>query len=78
MAMNDESEMKKTCVIHSNNCSCYIIKEMNSLNEFHMQAVKVERERLSGDNHHKEQCDMVPANIIETHGIHMQPCYKKR
>ena len=71
--------MKRKCVIHyQGNCSYSKLKDISEVNERRMKDAKSERERLGGENHHKEQCDTIPDSVNnELHGIHLEHCYKK-
>ena len=71
---------KLKCIIH------YPIKEgkyskiktISEINEEKIYAAKKHREELGGQNYHEEQCCSIPNEIDqESHGIHLEPCYKK-
>ena len=69
-----------TCIIHypSKNTTYSKLKEVTEGAWEKIQNAKAIREEKGGDNHHKQQCDLVPDHIDPAlHGIHLTPCYKK-
>ena len=72
------SKPKRICIVHYEGKEYYSpVKEISTLNEAKIRSAKEERIRLGGENHHEEQCNMIPDIINESHGIHSTPCYKK-
>ena len=50
--------MKRRCIIHYKGFPVYTnLKELSERNKQRIVEVKKEREQLSGEHHHKEQCD---------------------
>ena len=74
--MNEE---KRVCVIHYDGREKYSnMKDISENNIERIRYAKDLRERVKGENHHVEQCNMIPDAIdMNIHGIHITPCYNK-
>ena len=46
-------------------------------NNKQIQEVKELREELKRENHHELQCSSIPEIFSDSHGLHIDPCYKK-
>ena len=53
------------------------IKPLSETNKKPIISAKTLREKIGGNNHHEEQCSNISEVFEETHGIHMEPYYKK-
>ena len=43
-----------------------------------IKEAKSKREPFSGALQHKDQCEQIPSEFVdESHGVHLEPCYKK-
>ena len=70
--------MTLVCVIHYKNQAKYSnIKTLSGDNIQRIFAAKQLREKIGGDNLHAEQCSGIPDSFNESHGIHLEPCYKR-
>ena len=70
--------MTLVCVIHYKNQPKYSnIKALSEDNIQRILAAKQLREKIGGRNHHLEQCSGIPDSFDGSHGIHIEPCYKK-
>ena len=74
--MNEE---KRVCIIHYDGREKYSnMKDISENNIERIRYAKDLRERVKGENHHVEQCNMIPDAIdMNIHGIHITPCYNK-
>ena len=74
-----KKKRNRLCVVHYTGFSSYSnIKDISQDNAVRLRNAKVKRETLKGENHHQEQCSLIPDIINnDVHGIHMIPCYKK-
>lgn len=65
--------------MHYENQTKYSV--MKSLTERNLERIKQAKEKrieIGGLISHKEQCDKIPVDInVETHGVHLEPCYKR-
>ncbi len=71
---------KLHCMIHYTikEAKCSKIKAISEINKDNIYAAKDYREELGSQNYHKQQCRSIPDEIDpESHGIHLEPCYKK-
>ena len=74
--MSNKKKIK--CIVHYKGLNEY--SELKPVSDQHAKRImdaKLKREELKGDNHHKPQCDSIPAEITANHVIHSKPCYKK-
>ena len=67
------------CIVHYRHQAKYPnLKKLSSTNKDRIKEAKSKRERFSGALHHKEQCEQIPSEFVdESHGVHLEPCYKK-
>ena len=72
--MNGE---KRVCIIHYDGREKY--SNMKDISENNIERIRYAKDlRERGENHHVEQCNMIPDAIdMNIHGIHITPCYNK-
>ena len=72
--------MTLKCIVHydcAGKTKYSKIKPLSETKKEQIISAKVLREKIGGNNHHEEQCSNIPEVFEETHGNHMEPCYKK-
>ena len=69
----------RICIVHYAGYESYTkLKCISAVNESKIREANALRYQVGGENHHKQQCDLVPEVIDHfKHGIHLEPCYKK-
>ena len=68
----------RICVVHYPNQQKYSnIKDISDINKEKITAAKEKRSRIGGDHLHKKQCDTIPNEFLDVHGVHLDPCYKR-
>ena len=72
--------MTLKCIVHydcAGKTKYSKIKPFSETKKEQIISAKALREKIGGNNHHEEQCSNIPEVFEETHGNHMEPCYKK-
>lgn len=67
------------CIVHYRHEAKYSnLKKLSSTNKDRIKEAKSKREPFSGALQHKNQREQIPSEFVdESHGVHLEPCYKK-
>lgn len=70
---------KLNCIVHYKGLEPYSpIKVLSEINIQRIHCAKKKREEIGGFHLHEDQINLIPEEIdLETHGIHLEPCYKR-
>ena len=65
------------CIVHYDNLNYSVLKKLSDTNIERINLAKEKRLKLGGAHHHN-QCDQIPSVLnSESHGVHLEPCYKR-
>ena len=70
--------MSLICIVHYHNQQKYSdIKGLPKENKTWILEVNMLREEVKGEIHHELQCSSIVETFSDSHGIYIDPCYKK-
>ena len=70
--------MSLICIVHCHYQQKYPnIKVLSEEHKKRILEAKALREEVKGENYHELNCSSIPKTFSDSHGLHIDPCYKK-